>query len=102
VGRAGEGCGVPDDPAVPGRCALRQQPAAAAAGGAVKRLAALTVLFSLLNYVGAALYGHTEGVTTIKPYSGVALALILILGRGWRSSLLAAGLAAGGTARHLM
>ena len=31
------------------------------------RLAALTVLFSLLNYVGAVLYGHTEGVTTIKP-----------------------------------
>jgi len=58
-------------------------------------LAALTVLFTLLNYVGAALYGHTEGVTTIKPYSGVALALILIFGRSWRLSILIAGMAGG-------
>ena len=59
------------------------------------RFAALAVLFSLLNYVGAALYDHTEGVTTIKPYSGVALAMILIFGRSWRLSILAAGLTGG-------
>jgi signal transduction histidine kinase len=59
------------------------------------RFAALAVLFSVLNYVGAALYDHTEGVTTIKPYSGVALAMILIFGRSWRLSVLAAGLTGG-------
>ena len=59
------------------------------------QLAALTLLFSLLNYMGAALYGHTDGVTTIKPYCGVALAMILILGRHWRTSILAAGMAGG-------
>jgi signal transduction histidine kinase len=63
--------------------------------GKLLRLAALTMLFALLNYVGAALYGHTDGVTTIKPYGGVALALILIFGRSWRASILAAGLAGG-------
>ena len=52
-------------------------------------------LFSLLNYVGTALYERAEGVTTIKPYAGVALALILIFGRSWRWPVLAAGLAGG-------
>ena len=59
------------------------------------RLAALILLFSVLNYLGAALYGRAEGVTTIKPYGGVALALILIFGRGWRWPVLATGLAGG-------
>jgi signal transduction histidine kinase len=63
--------------------------------GRLLHFAALTALFSLLNYVGAVLYGHTDGVTTIKPYSGVALAMILIFGRSWRLSILAAGLAGG-------
>ena len=59
------------------------------------QFAALAVLFALLNYVGATLYGRTEGITTIKPYGGVALALILVLGRKWRWSVFAAGLAGG-------
>jgi hypothetical protein len=41
--------------------------------------AVLTALFLLLNYMGTALYARAENVTSIKPYGGVALALILIL-----------------------
>jgi signal transduction histidine kinase len=59
------------------------------------RLVALTVLFALLNYMGMALYGRAGGVATIKPYSGVALALILIHGRSWRWPVIAAGLLGG-------
>jgi len=55
----------------------------------------LTALFAVLNYMGAALYGHTDGITTIKPFGGVALAMILIFGRGWRAPVLMAGLAGG-------
>ncbi|HXB52229.1 MAG TPA: ATP-binding protein, partial [Rhizomicrobium sp.] len=53
--------------------------------------AALTALFTLLNYMGSALYELAGGFTTVKPYSGVALALILILGDGWLVPVLAAG-----------
>jgi len=59
------------------------------------QVAALTLLFTLLNYVGAALYDRAQSVTTIKPYAGVAMALLLILGRNWRWPVLAAGLAGG-------
>ena len=65
------------------------------------QFAVLMALFSLLNYVGATLYERAEGVTTIKPYGGVALALILILGRKWRWPVLAAGLAGGIIAKWL-
>jgi len=57
--------------------------------------AALLVLFFLLNCMGAVLYGLAGGITTIKPYNGVALALIMVLGRRWRWPVLAAGLAGG-------
>ena len=57
--------------------------------------AVLTVLFLLLNYMGTALYARAENVTSIKPYGGVALALILILGPRWRWPILACGLAGG-------
>jgi signal transduction histidine kinase len=63
---------------------------------------ALTALFFLLNYVGTALYYQAEGITTIKPYSGVALALILILGRRWRWPVLAAGFAGGVLAKWFL
>ena len=53
--------------------------------------AALTALFTLLNYMGSALYELAGGLTTVKPYSGVALALILILGQRWMWPVLAAG-----------
>ncbi|HET7084606.1 MAG TPA: ATP-binding protein [Rhizomicrobium sp.] len=52
---------------------------------------ALTILFALLSYVGAVLYQRAGGVTTVKPYSGVALALILIYGRKWTWPVVVAG-----------
>jgi len=57
----------------------------------VTRFVALTVLFALLNYTGSAIYHTAEGVTTVKPFSGVALALILVYGRSWLWPVLAAG-----------
>jgi len=63
--------------------------------------AALAALFFLLNYVGAKLYELADGITTIKPYAGVGLALILVLGRTWRRRVLAAGLAGGIAAKWI-
>jgi signal transduction histidine kinase len=57
------------------------------------RLAALTLLFTALNYMGSALYFVADGVTTVKPYGGVALALLLIFGRSWLWPVLIAGTA---------
>jgi signal transduction histidine kinase len=51
----------------------------------------LTVLFTLLNYMGSALYELAGGLTTVKPFSGVALALILMLGDDWLWPVLASG-----------
>src|SRR5579859_3375265 len=65
------------------------------------QFAALAVLFFLLNYVGATLYALADSITTIKPYGGVALALILVMGRKWRWHILAAGLAGGIVAKWL-
>jgi hypothetical protein len=59
------------------------------------KLAALTALFALLNYVGAVLYQLADGVTTVKPFGGVALALILIFGRNWKWPVVLAGTAGG-------
>jgi len=61
----------------------------------------LTVLFTLLHYMGSALYQLAGGLTTVKPYSGVALALILMLGDGWLVPVLVAG-TLGGIAAKLM
>ncbi|HEX4117718.1 MAG TPA: ATP-binding protein [Rhizomicrobium sp.] len=55
----------------------------------------LTVLFTLLHYMGSAVYHLAGGLTTVKPYSGVALALILILGERWLWPVLAAGILGG-------
>jgi len=55
------------------------------------RFAALTLLFTLLNYMGSALYHSADGLTTVKPYVGVGLALILIYGRGWLWPVIMAG-----------
>jgi len=52
---------------------------------------ALTALFTLFHYLGASLYLLAGGLTTVKPYSGVALALILILGERWLAPVLIAG-----------
>jgi signal transduction histidine kinase len=42
---------------------------------------ALVILFAALNYMGSALYHRAAGITTVKPFSGVALAILLIAGR---------------------
>ena len=57
----------------------------------IKRLFALTILFGVLNYTGTALYFTAEGVTTVKPFSGIALALLLINGRSWLWPVLISG-----------
>ena len=54
-----------------------------AAHPTILRLAALMILFAALNYMGSALYHIAGGVTTVKPFGGVGLALILIFGRRW-------------------
>jgi signal transduction histidine kinase len=51
----------------------------------------LTVQFTALNYMGTAVYEMAGGLTTVKPYGGVALALVLILGERWLVPILAAG-----------
>ncbi|HVW72477.1 MAG TPA: ATP-binding protein [Rhizomicrobium sp.] len=60
----------------------------------------LTVLFTLLHYMGSALYALAGGLTTVKPYSGVALALILMLGDDWLWPVLAAGTLGGMMAKY--
>ena len=55
------------------------------------RFIALTLLFGLLNYTGTALYFTADGITTVKPFSGVALALLLINGRSWLWPVLISG-----------
>jgi two-component system cell cycle sensor histidine kinase PleC len=55
------------------------------------RLMALTGLFALLSYMGSALYHHAGGLTTVKPFGGIALALLLIYGRSWVLPVLVSG-----------
>ena len=57
----------------------------------IGRFLALTLLFGLLNYTGTALYFTADGITTVKPFSGVALALLLINGRRWLWPVLISG-----------
>src|SRR3569623_3011588 len=45
------------------------------------RIGALILLFTVLNYMGTALYVRALGLTSVKPFSGVALAILLIRGR---------------------
>lgn len=70
------------------------RPLSTSAPGAQYRIlifTVLTALFTLLHYMGSALYGLAGGLTTVKPYSGVALALILMLGDSWLWPVLVAG-----------
>jgi signal transduction histidine kinase len=55
----------------------------------------LTVLFAQLNFLGSTIYEMAGGLTTVKPYSGVALALVLILGERRLWLVLAAGMLGG-------
>ena len=52
---------------------------------------ALTLLFTLLSYMGSALYHRADGLTTVKPFGGIALALLLIYGRSWILPVLVSG-----------
>ena len=47
----------------------------------VLRLLALVLLFAGLNFIGSAMYERAAGFTTVKPFCGVALAILLIKGR---------------------
>jgi len=51
------------------------------ATSALLQAAALVLLFTALNYLGTALYWRAGTIATVKPFSGVALALLLIGGR---------------------
>src|SRR5215471_2298046 len=55
----------------------------------------LTVQFTALNYMGTAVYELAGGLTTVKPYGGVALALVLILGERWLVAKLASSASLG-------
>src|SRR6185295_5167521 len=57
----------------------------------VTRFLALMLLFAFLNYTGTALYFTADGITTVNPFSGVALALLLINGRSWLWPVLVSG-----------
>src|SRR5690242_3464066 len=52
---------------------------------------ALTLLFALFYYMGTAIFLRVDLLTTVKPFVGVGLALILIYGRSWLWPVLAAG-----------
>jgi signal transduction histidine kinase len=62
---------------------------------AILQAVALTALFAGLNYLGTALYWRAETFTTVKPFSGVALALMLIGGRRAVWPVLISGYAGG-------
>ena len=47
----------------------------------VLQVLALTLLFAGLNYIGSTVYQRAASFTTIKPFCGVALAILLIKGR---------------------
>ena len=63
--------------------------------------AALIVLFVALNYMGSALYHRAAGITTVKPFSGVALAILLIAGRRSLWPVLIAGYLGGVFAKQM-
>jgi signal transduction histidine kinase len=66
----------------------------------VLRFAALTLLFALLNYMGSAIYHRAAGLTTLKPFGGVALALCLIYGRRWLWPIILSGTLGGIIAKY--
>jgi signal transduction histidine kinase len=66
------------------------------------RLVALTLLFGLLIYVGWVIYRNADGLTTVKPFGGVALALCLIYGRSWLVPVLVSGTLGGILAKYFI
>ena len=66
------------------------------------RFAALTLLFALLNYMGSAISLRVGGLTTVKPYGGIALALCLIYGRRWLWPIILSGTLGGIIAKYAL
>jgi hypothetical protein len=62
---------------------------------ATLQTAALIPLFAALNYVGSFLWYNTGTVSTVKPFCGVALAIVLIGGRRSFLPVLIAGYVGG-------
>ena len=68
----------------------------------VLQVLVLTALFAALNYLALSLYVSAQGLTTVKPFSGVALAICLIYGRRALWPVLIAGIIGGVIARQLV
>jgi signal transduction histidine kinase len=68
---------------------------------AVLQVSALILLSVLLNYLGTALYFRAGGLTTVKPFSGVALAICLIYGRRALFPVLITGVIGGMIAKQM-
>lgn len=64
------------------------------------RFCALLLLFTVLNYMGTALYVRALGLTSVKPFSGVALAILLIWGRSSLWSVVITGTLGGMLAKQ--
>jgi signal transduction histidine kinase len=56
---------------------------------------ALILLFAGLNYIGSAVYQHAGGFTTVKPFCGVSLAILLIADRKWLWPVMVTGIIGG-------
>jgi signal transduction histidine kinase len=65
------------------------------------RFAALTLMFALLNYMGSEIYHRAGGLTTVKPFGGIALALCLIYGRRWLWPIVLSGMLGGIMAKYV-
>ena len=68
---------------------------------AVLQFVGLFVLFGVLHYLGSALFYRAEGLTTVKPFSGVALAICLIYGRRMLWPVVITGAISGVAAKQL-
>jgi signal transduction histidine kinase len=71
-------------------------------GHVVLRFAALTLLFALLHYMGSAISIRVGGLTTVKPFGGIALALCLIYGRRWLWPIILSGALGGIIAKYVL
>jgi signal transduction histidine kinase len=71
-------------------------------GHGVLRFVALTLLFALLNYMSSALSLRVGGLTTVKPFGGIALALCLIYGRGSLWPIILSGMLGGIIAKYAL
>ena len=61
----------------------------------VLQVLALILLFAGLNYIGSTMYQRAAGYTTVKPFCGVALAILLIRGHASLWAVLITGIIGG-------